>query len=90
VRDLARGSAIWGSIYGWIARLGAPTTVCDDVYARQLLDKIPIFCVLVDTVQLKPIPLLWHPNFSFSLLPQIQQQGTSSCQVCRLNLGQAP
>ncbi|XP_071680892.1 uncharacterized protein [Lolium perenne] len=31
-------------------------------------------------VQLKPIPLLWHPNFSFSLLPQIQQQGTSSCQ----------
>ncbi|XP_071676073.1 uncharacterized protein [Lolium perenne] len=31
-------------------------------------------------VQLKPIPLVWHPNFSFSLLPQIQQQGTSSCQ----------
>ncbi|XP_071680894.1 uncharacterized protein [Lolium perenne] len=48
------------------------------------VDAVSRFIFLLGTftssLQLKPIPLLWHPNFSFSLLPQIQQQGTSSCQ----------
>ncbi|XP_071676055.1 uncharacterized protein [Lolium perenne] len=48
------------------------------------VDAVTRFIFLLGTftssLQLKPIPLVWHPNFSFSLLPQIQQQGTSSCQ----------